>query len=332
MHYCRPLRTGSPAVLRAVLAAAVVVSAPAIARAQIVLDLAQVSPGKPITLTVAPGKLSAVLVNALPGRPYSQSIEIQSTVIPPLAVPNPVKTNATCEDPGIATWKTGVENAKSEIEIRTLMGKIPPTNDLKCTEVIAETVATTRRPLDNLPTIASGQQVTISIERDLPQPATYQFVLKVPAGGWLTTYGLAFAMNRDRRYYVSADQGAATGTVAESSSSSGLKLIPAIFFSWMPWDVGSRTWVPGLTGGLGATSDNVALFGGFSVNYHQNLQITLGVAAAQFTRLADKYSGTTKVDANLSSDALHQKVFLPTFFVSGTFGFGSNPFGGSSGK
>lgn len=105
-----------------------------------------------------------------------------------------------------------------------------------------------------------------------------------------------------------------------------LKLVPSVFFSWLPASRQNSDWSASFSAGLGVKQDTPAVLAGLSVTYNWNIGIFLGAMIAQETRLLGKYTVGQAITEDLTNEQLTQKVYGPRPVVAVTFRFWSNPF------
>ncbi len=216
----------------------------------------------------------------------------------------------------------------SETQVRDLYATASKQIDAAATCLSPSELATYRQQLDNLfaatryqigpRSLGPSENLTITLSRpDAGKEKNWEFIFKTPADGvWLASYALAILPNRDQEYYA-RDNGDGSFTVTRKGGDNGVKIVPAVFYSWYnPKQSGI-----GFSAGLGFDLANPILLLGANWNYHQNLSINVGVAVAKQKRLAGAYQDGEVLSASVTEDALVKEVYKPNLFLAVGFRF-----------
>jgi len=309
--------------------AAMVVSASRLdAASRVELDLSAQQAGTTQTLVrPASDVVNFVVTNRLPRGNYDITVEQLVRVLPALTTPTIAKPAAKSACDEALDAATAIKGAKEETEVgkqtsivRSKMASCDETQIMDLQGVLAST----QGDIPGEYTVGGGLKVTISRKAGETDKKVWTFVLNPPPRGtWITSYGAAIARNRDQKFFSKA------GTdgkyiITPEADHDDYKLIPSIYFSWLPADRGEHDWSWSPVAGLGLNT--VAVFGGVSLSYNQNLSGILSVGIIKQSRLLGKYQTEQVVSDNLSGDQLTQDVYRPTFAVSIAFRFGENPF------
>jgi hypothetical protein len=148
-----------------------------------------------------------------------------------------------------------------------------------------------------------------------------------PRGLWLTTYGVSIVPSRDEPHFAKS-VGDDKFVITAETEIDDVRMIPSIFFSWLPRKRMLGDFAFGPTAGLGLTKDKAAVFGGVGVTYNWNLAFIAGAAVSPHTRLNGRYTAGQEVGEALSDDQVNRQAFRPTWLIALTFRFAGNPFGG----
>lgn len=165
---------------------------------------------------------------------------------------------------------------------------------------------------------------------------TWKKVFKTPVKNpFKVMYGFTFTanwMNYTDEYYSRTDTGGLF-RVTRSERSVGKfweNISPTIVFQWTPVNWKS----PFKLGAMGGLSLNftkeaglVNVMVGPSLVISDNLSISSGIAFVQKRVLSRDYKNGDLIREKLSVDALHDKKYMPEFFITVAFRFDKNPFG-----
>lgn len=316
-------------------------AAPAYAQQTIDLDL-----GGPATVTLpapsAPVRLR--IINRIPNKDYTVSVMTHVTPIDGLA---PVTGGATLAGPSscsqLLTEAEDLDGAtapKSEKEVKGAVESIRlrlasgGCSDSQSVQAIQLALARTMIEIPGVQTVGEGSELVLTVIRvEGTTTLTWRLTLQGGSRGkWLTTFGMAFAPNRDTQYFTRGigATGGAPFVITKEEDMGGLKPIPSVFFSWMPRSRQDRDWAVGPGAGFGLEGGNrPAVFAGLSATYNWNIGVIAGLAMVPEKRLNGRYSDTTppqSVSADIDAAALHVTTVSARAFFALTFRFGSNPF------
>lgn len=170
--------------------------------------------------------------------------------------------------------------------------------------------------------VTRGDEITLRMRRgDL----TRELVVRSEPRQWLTHVGFTFMQNKDERYY-SREIASAPGTyeVARQENEQRNKYAATVLFTYPASDDLSGVNV-GITAGLGASAETVAVMAGLSLIFGENVLMTAGVAVQEFDVLNGVYRegqalGSTPVDSSVLMDKTYRASFMMTLGLR----FGSN--------
>ena len=298
------------------------------------------------TISVDAGRLSAVtVVNRIPEKAYTKTILKETQPIPTIRWPADFsgRSNACEQAKLFQDWLKSLKGAPDEQHVAAAVAesatvqaeieKLHPECSREIAARFARELRSTTATIDlSGYVLAAGEQLTITITRADPLPAkTWTFVLLAPrAGQWLTTWGFTFGQDRDQRFYLTpGDDGTFTVTPEEKHDKGDLRLIPSVFFHWLPRKDENANWsVSPLTAGLGISKEAPAVMVGMSLTRRQNVSIIGGGMLARATRLNGVYKDGQVLKENLTTDKLHDTTYRAGLFISLAIRFDKNPFGG----
>jgi hypothetical protein len=340
----RSIRVASLAIL------ALMVTNLARADERYVFDLAK-HPTTDVTLPSAPGAISIVVINRLPGRTYLYAVSREWIPIPAIVLPPgaTIATGVGAGDIACAALTAAYDKAKAALTDETMVPATIKTIDglLKDMDYTICTDAMVRGPIINALVelrssvfigpvgVAQGQQLRITVQRvaadsDVPERTWTTILSTGSRGEWVTSYGASFIQRDDQRFFAVAGTGADAGTFIitreRADDKRELTFLPSIFFSWLPANGRGRNVTISPTAGIGATSNTVGFFAGGTVTFNINLGVTVGYVVANHSRLLGKYTEGQKLSENLTDSQFVRNALLPSPFVGVTFRFGSSPF------
>ena len=287
-----------------------------------------------LTVPVAPGPLRVLIRNRLPRMNYD--IVVRREVIPIADLPKvgaAALAGGDCS--GVMTLVRDIEGAPDEKKIAEVTAAIrAEMGHAKCTDeeikLVNEGLARTESEVGTYP-VSAGEQLTITVTRGDGKKKWTRVASAGARGVWHTTYGAATVPDGDERFFVQTKANGKFEVVAERDRE-GLKVIPTVFFTWLPASRQLRNWSWGPTAGLGVKSDRPAVFAGWTFTYNWNLGFTVGAGVVSETRLSGRYKAdpAQELAQTVADDALHTHVYRPRWMVAVTFRFGSNPFDGTT--
>jgi hypothetical protein len=299
---------------------------------------------KSLSETVDPGKYEVVASNRRATIRYSWTITRRATSIPSFEKPQQLPIvgpqsasgkKATC-DHVRDSLKTTAALAKTEQDVSDVLDRAGATLGTRCSgpEMAGTLIDLKEYTTLHIPAIriAAGEEVTISISRDSTKadkaPTTWTLHLETkPRGTWLTTYGPSVIPDRDEKFWLRPTSAANEFTVArQRRGKNELKVLPSLFFTWLPARNELRGWSSGPTGGLAVGDDTFAAFVGASLLYNWNLQFSAGASVLRVQRLVGKYSVGDTLKENLTDDQLHRYTGWLGWYGAVTFRFGESPY------
>jgi hypothetical protein len=308
-------------------------------------DLAKHPLGE-VTLPVAPGAISIVVTNRIPGHQYFYAVAREWVPIPLLTIPTEfaipfgaaLDTNCAAvmeeyQKIGVPTDETNVPAKSKAIAGLMKSPAFENCSDAKVRKPIEDAaLSLTSAEILGPISIGAGEQLRVTVQRIAPAGTVermWSSVLTTGARGeWLTTYGLSFVRNDSQRFFMTpaSEQGKFVVTRERDIESREVTFVPSILFSWVPTRQRDRYVVVSPTAGFGATSNTFAALIGATATFNLNLGVTAGIAITNHQRLAGKYAEGQVVSESLNDSQLHRQAKIPTFFLSTTFRFGRSPF------
>jgi hypothetical protein len=287
-----------------------------------------------VTRSVSPQQLRFFLVNRLPKGSYTIAIEkkvIKVGDLGNLALPGAGVSSQACDD--VVSAVEALPKAADEKQVKTQAqalralvagGKCTDSSKLALAEAA---LSLTISPVDegNEPTtIGYGEVVTVIVTRGTE---TWEFAFDGGARGeWLTTYGVSIARLGGKPFFAKpAEGGKFTVTPQASAEEGALDVIPAAFYTWLPRQFANQNFSPGITGGVGITSNAPAFFVGGSLLYNWNLQLAFGVTVSKQSFLSRDYSDGQTLSEFLAPDKLNTGQFKSSLGIVLSFRFGGNP-------
>lgn len=146
-----------------------------------------------------------------------------------------------------------------------------------------------------------------------------------PRGRWLVSLGFGFPilLSEEKEYYTVRDT-TNDFIIHKKEGDQSIKVIPALFFHWLPRGGEQSEWSWSMVGGLGFDMRNAVVFLGLSITYNENITIALGGVAHRLRQLNGKYSEGGRIREDLDDEQLHEEVYRVNPFVGLSFRFGEN--------
>jgi hypothetical protein len=318
-------------VFRAVSCLAVLLSGPTSHAGPRTLDLSSPS-GTKVSLTAPPGEvISFVVVNKHPMKAYSITVEERVIPVPVLPTPEGLQGLMTDEVCGpILAEAESLEHATDEAQVGEIVRRVRLAlapgicTDSAFLSKINEWLASTIHVVPEQFVVRAGAELVLTVTRD--EKIWTLAVSGGERGLWLTTYGVSIVPSRDEPFFARAS-GENTFTVTAEEEIKDVRMIPSVFFSWLPRRRMLGDFSVGPTAGLGLSKGTAAVFGGVGVTYNWNLGFIAGAAVSPHRRLRGRYKAGDELTENLSDEQLNRTVFKPTWLVAMTFRFAGNPFG-----
>ncbi|MDX1998304.1 MAG: hypothetical protein SF066_11345 [Thermoanaerobaculia bacterium] len=291
------------------------------------LDLAKTAPGSARTFRVEPGTpIDLTVVNRLPGKVYTIAAQVDFIPIAAFTLDGfrGVQGGTTGQRAFSFTDSKGIDcsdaeeailNATEEPEILKVFAAHPSCK-VQLQPDLSESLGSYE--------LAAGEVLTVEIERD---GNTWKWTFSTGARGeWRTTYGFTFVPNEDRKYVTRPEKinNVDKFRIFEQKDREELDFVPSVLFNWLPAKQRGQDWVDGFTAGLGWDLEKPVVFAGWSWMYNENLNVTVGAAIHQQTRLLGKYDvkgeGSVVGEA-LESAQLVETTYGPNFYVGVGFRF-----------
>ena len=234
-----------------------------------------------------------------------------------------------------------LDNENAEEKIKDLIEKariiIAQLGTDNCAIILKKSIDETEQ-VQLLPVVLQNNQtITLTINKTIKgssDSSQWSYILKTPEKTrWLVHYGLTYApslISKVDHFHSLADTSAANRYTITKDNNNGPKpwdnISATINFTY-PFHGDSRGFDGGFTAGFGiSTGLGLSGHAGLSAIIGDNVIISSGVALMQKYKLKGDYKEGQIIKENLSSDALHEKVWLPEIFFTIGFRFGSNPF------
>ncbi len=275
-------------------------------------------------------RVTFLIRNKLPAANYVIVVETRTVQIPVLELEDigQLQANDPCAPllEAIAT----VYGAKDEKDIASPMDRIRAASDSgACThnpalaQRLRDTIAATEHHVSGEYEIRSGEEIVLTVSRG--ERAWVRTISGGARGKWLTTYGASVVPDRSERMFLKAD-GTNGFVITREEEQAGPRVIPSVYFTWMPAAAETGDWSHGPTAGLGIDDKAPGLFAGWSATYNQNLTLVAGVALAHHQRLRGQYAEGGRLTEPLKEEQLLEGAYRPTWLIGLTFRFGDNPF------
>ena len=174
------------------------------------------------------------------------------------------------------------------------------------------------------------ERVTVEITRSKKGAETndLKWTLDVSAhkkGDWNASWAVAIVQNKNREYFSKTNpDGDGTFIVTEKQDNNDLKLIPAVFYTYIKYKNRNKDLQQGPTLGLGLDSENLTPFFGWNLTYNENIGLTAGGAFYKRSVLLGEYQRENPdvpriLDENI--DTLTEDVYKLGVFVAFSYRF-----------
>jgi hypothetical protein len=114
--------------------------------------------------------------------------------------------------------------------------------------------------------VRAGAEIVLRVSRD--DKVWTLAISGGPRGAWVTTYGVSIVPSRDEPHFAKALDGGKFAVTKEADVDD-VRLIPSLFFSWLPRKRMLGDFSFGPTAGLGLRKDKAAVFGGVGADLQQ---------------------------------------------------------------
>ncbi|MCD4682364.1 MAG: hypothetical protein K8R86_03690, partial [Bacteroidales bacterium] len=173
--------------------------------------------------------------------------------------------------------------------------------------------------------ISKNDKVIIKIKRD-----NFEWVFEFgnEPSRWHISYGFGFTpktLEPSTYFLQEVDSSSYSITKKNNPSGGDLRFLPTIHANYI-FTNQEKKMQAGITAGLGANTENIAVSLGLSSFINYNIGITIGVAVYSMDKLNSNYNESDIISENLEFDQIHEKVFRPNLFFSLNLRLGKNPF------
>lgn len=322
------------------------------------LDLAKTNPGASYTQTITPQEIKEItLENAFVTGVYSISIEEQILETKPFIIIEGGIRYTKCknQDEFDALVKE-VKTVKFESNIPKIKEKLKnfcnKTGANICEDLIEQAkeiksnmtkVVKVSEPID----LERGEMVTITVKRDTN---TWVFTYKTkPINQWSVLWGFTYIPNwlsSPDHFFAKADSGNAYIVTKQSNEELINKIFtnitPTLMFTYKSTDkfrfnskdlvkaiFSNHFYQLGLTGGISLDLSNPTAMISPSIIFGDNLSLNAGIVFTQKYILDGRYKAGDRIFENLTFEQLHEKQYMPEFFLSIAFRFDKNIFSSS---
>lgn len=224
---------------------------------------------------------------------------------------------------------TKLENASDSEAVATLITEIRSVNKPQgpCSDTVEKINALLKKTESQVEAYIDesyDSRITVSLGSSTNVVATS--LVKPIRREWITSYGFGFVDNRDQHYHTVGNS--VDGyIVAHQQDRQSLSYASLVVFTYPLGPIkklkGSGIeW--GLTGGIGATQENVSALAGVSAIVNKNYVLTIGASFQEFAILKGQYSPGDNVGSTpLDSSVLADKTFRAAAAIVLSYRFGS---------
>lgn len=289
---------------------------------------------------------------------YSFSIEMVEEVIPaftgvsPAGDPCPNTGNLTkaltalSNDSNESDVSGHVKNLQNEIK------KLDPKKQQACIDKSNLLIEKTTYTKELLFSLKNNETVTVTVKRKFKTTSgtkdtstVWVKIFKTPSKSpWKIMYGFTFIpnwMNPIANYYCKADTSGKLFTITKLNNQRKdffKNVSPTLMFTRTPFKkhsgigiLSNDCYQLGFTAGVSLNFASeigiVNIMAGPSIVISDNISITIGACLTQKDILNGKYKEGDIIKTNLDFDQLHEKKYMPEWFVSLSIRFDQSPFG-----
>ncbi|MEO8681615.1 MAG: hypothetical protein ABI665_21390, partial [Vicinamibacterales bacterium] len=253
-------------------------ASPALGQQAVDLDLAGSTsmtlpaPGTPVKLRV---------INRIPSLDYSVVVEnrlIAIAALDPLEQGTKLAGSTACDAELSTAKKLSTSPPKSEREVKTIADGVRANleagicSDSKTVQEINLALARTVLDIQGNFAVTEGHEVVLTISRkEGDKTLTWRLTVQGESRGkWLTTFGLAFVPDKDKKYFTKGTgaTGGAPFAIMPEQELGGFKPMPSVFFTWIARSRQDKNWAVGPGAGFGLEGGSrPAVFAGLNVTY-----------------------------------------------------------------
>jgi hypothetical protein len=304
----------------------------------VVIDLAEQQEGTTLVRPLAvrdEATVSVRIINSIPRGIYDVVIQIDQVGMAPITLDR--GTTAAMRDGASAlsnyygTALGRLDTVRDERSLPALRGEIESQLSIVGGNgVLLDSLSRlTTYQVPGPVTVRPGERLLVLVRRksiDGERERTWTSIFTTGARGrWLVSlgFGLPILLNREREYFTVRDT-ADDFIIHKKDGDQSIKVVPALFFHWLPrgGEQSELSW--SLMGGLGFDMRNAVVFLGLSVTYNENITIALGGVAHRLRQLNGRYSEGGRIREDLDEDQLHEEVYRINPFIGLSFRFSEN--------
>lgn len=300
----------------------------------VIIDLAGESQ-KIVTLNKT-GAIRVKVINMVPAQRDSYLLQTDQVVyeVKPLETPtSPSNLNAAQDHPQCSdAWKLEADTllgtlaavdtpkrvAEKTKEINVLVGK---EKEAVCSQKVKfQAFLASREGLVDA-YIDQNLDVRVTVSLGTIDDVQRSVLIKPIRKEWISSYGFGFVYNRDTHYQTVGNT--TDGFVVERQDDrQSMSYSALMVFTYPLGDFGNGVeW--GITGGVGATQENVSALAGISLVVSKNFIITGGISIQEFDVLKGQYSEGDNVGSQpIDSSVLAGSTYRPAAAIVLSYRFG----------
>lgn len=311
----------------------------AISNASQVVEI-QLGTGSVNKVTLIPKGIDSitVIVRHIPPKlmdQYSIDVSYQKDALAPFVRPSNPQTPAAvlgivnpCTASAEQTFETNIQATKTPDEVVNLI--IQANSNANITKAcVTHIVNQTTKTMDV--SLIAEYQATLAVSYIGTIQSTT--IVKSPKQEWLTHVGFSFVSNRGTSYFskpeqteIINDQGVSSietnYRITEQKNQDSWLYAASALFTYPMSSNENFNW--GLTAGLSANSDTVAVLVGPSLIVQKNLLINFGVIFQEFDELSGTYEENQLITGDaIDSSVLSKQSFKPSVAITIGYNFGN---------
>lgn len=312
----------------------------------LIVNLADLTPGRTTTRTVEPGTYRVRVISLLPDRSrYSYDVSVQRVFRPlgPIAI-DTVRTlrerllDRQAQEPAecvaLSTAAANLLAATDEAQVPGLRSAL--LRALQAGQNCSQTVQDAARGVEGLTSQTTEESFELRRQDDLvvtvvrttiggSESRSWTMVFSTgPGGQWRPTYGLAFVSSGGELYHTVASTTAGQFTIQKQEDRRDWDYVPNVMYAYFPNRSQALSISPTL--GLGYHRDKAAVLGGVLFSYRENIGLSLGGAYLAQPQLLGTYTAGSVVQQNLTERQLHEDQYQLTWYVAATIRSLTAPF------